>query len=165
MKTITVNSKKNGTHLILLDDEDYEYLSELKWYVFKSRHFLYAVTMIYNKETKRQKSHFLHRMVMKISEPGNRDKFIDHVDHNGFNCQKSNLRICTNRQNQMNKISRGRSKYLGVWYNRGSIVSKIRINKKQVTIGQGFKTEEEAARAYDEMAKIHHGEFANLNFK
>ena len=108
---------------------------------------------------------FMHREILGLLDSKKRTVFVDHEDYDTLNNQRFNLRKSSNAQNQMNKIPRGKSKYLGVWYNRGSIVSKIRINKKQVTIGQGFKTEEDAARAYDEMAKKHHGEFANLNFK
>lgn len=165
MKVILIKSPKHGDHECLVDDSDFDYLNQFKWYIFKSRHFVYAIRMDYNRETKKSKIIFMHREIMGLLDSKKRSVFVDHEDHNTLNNQRYNLRNSSNAQNQMNKIPRGKSKYLGVWYNRGSIVSKIRINKKQVTVGQGFKTEEDAARAYDEMAKKHHGEFANLNFK
>lgn len=98
----------------------------------------------------------------------------------GLNCQKYNLRFCSNYQNQCNKKGRGKSKYLGVtiaihgdayyvdgvrYYTekREKYVAAIRKNGKRHYIGQ-FNVEEDAARAYDKMAKEFHGEFARINF-
>lgn len=77
--------------------------------------------------------------------------------------------MCTIRQNAFNKSAWGKSKYKGVTIKTGlngkdQIVSTIRIDGKIKYLGT-FKTEEDAARSYDSMAKIVQGEFANLNFK
>lgn len=65
-----------------------------------------------------------------------------------------------------NRHPRGVSKYLGVsWYRKSSRWrAAIHYEGTVHHIGY-FKVEEDAARAYDESAKKHHGEFANLNFK
>lgn len=94
---------------------------------------------------------------------------VDHIDHNGLNNQKSNLRNCTHRQNAMNNSSRGSSKYLGVSIvgrgrQKGMISAEIKMNYRKIHIGV-FSTEIEAAKAYDKKAKELFGEFANLNFK
>jgi hypothetical protein len=97
---------------------------------------------------------------------------VDHIDHNGLHNTEENMRNCTNQQNCMNRTTFGKSVYKGVSFDvrkRGEkivtyIEAKIKLDGKQIRIGR-FKTEEEAAHAYDEKAKELHGEFANLNFK
>lgn len=93
---------------------------------------------------------------------------VDHVNGNGLDNRRCNLRVCTPQQNAFNsKPVRGsRSKFKGVKYNtacKNKWTARIRINGKQVDIGR-FETEEEAARAYDKVAKEVQGDFAWLNF-
>lgn len=90
---------------------------------------------------------------------------VDHKDRDTTNDRIENLRPATRGENQRNRTSskNSRSKYLGVVCDRNKYwLCRICINGKTKHIGC-FKTEEEAALAYNEMAKIHHGEFANLN--
>lgn len=151
MKEIKLTQDK----VALVDDADYDYLNQFKWYVTKGPKTFYAGRdLVIDGVTRRLK---MHRIIM--STPCG--LVTDHIDHNGLNNQRSNLRNCTKSQNQRNKTPIGSSKYLGV---NICIRATIRINNKNVNIGS-FKTEEEAARAYDKMAKIHFGEYANLNFK
>jgi len=148
----------------LVDDEDYEYLNQWKWYACICDGIYYA------RRTSNKKKIFMHRQLLN-AEKGIE---IDHMDHNGLNNQRANLRSCTSSQNKRNKSPLGRSKYLGVEVNckkskSGDKVyyyfcARICDNYKKQYIGS-FKTEEEAARAYDKKAKEIHGEFANLNFK
>ena len=159
MKEIKLTQGK----VALVDDEDYEYLNQWKWCVTRDhKDNLYAKRSTYINKKKGSLS--MHRLIMNTPE----EKQVDHIDHNGLNNQKSNLRNCTHTQNCWNKIPCGKSKYLGVTiYNQKGkyyIKSAIRIDKKSIHIGQ-FKTEEEAALAYDNKAKEIFGEFANLNFK
>lgn len=92
---------------------------------------------------------------------------IDHIDGDKLNNRLDNLRLCTPSQNMCNLPPRKNksSAYKGVYYSkRDSIYGvSITINNKRLHVGN-FKTELEAARAYDEKAKELHGEFARLNF-
>ncbi len=164
------NPKNKGKYFTQVDDEDYDELMKFKW----SIHFAgkakikYAVRTIYGKKT----GVSMHRQLLKVTDP---KILVDHADLDGLNNQKYNLRIATRSQNNANKnpSKNGTSKYLGVCihYNRprkdGSISFKyyasIRKDKKKKYLGV-FDSEENAALAYDEAAKIMHGEFANLNF-
>jgi hypothetical protein len=94
---------------------------------------------------------------------------IDHIDHNGLNCLESNMRNCTHQENRCNNTPHGKSKYLGVYYLRirnkyEYITAGIYFNYKRIHLGY-FKSEIEAAKAYDKKALELYGEFANLNFK
>ena len=106
----------------------------------------------------------MHRKILGII--GKIEFHADHINNNGLDNRKNNLRSCTSGQNQMNKRkwSGCSSKYKGVcWHKR---IKKwgvsIQKNREPTHVGY-FNTESEAALAYNEKAKELFGEFANLN--
>jgi hypothetical protein len=92
---------------------------------------------------------------------------IDHMDGDGLNNRRDNLRPCTNQQNSFNrkKTAKASSIYKGVrWHNRDRRwIVEVTHNSKRREVGR-FKSEEDAARAYDFEANKLFGEFARLNF-
>lgn len=89
---------------------------------------------------------------------------VDHIDRNGLNNTRLNLRAATPWQNSCNAGSRGgTSKFVGVHFYKGYWVAQIRHKRKLRTVGH-FKTEHEAAVAYDEECFRLRGRFACLNF-
>lgn len=164
---ITVNSKTYGKHEILIDREDFSFLKQYKWHLWKGRtcNTLYARTNIKKPNNKRTVE-YMHRIIMEYRKFDIREKSIDHIDGNGLNNIKRNLRTCTNKQNQQNRFSRkGRSKYKGIYYHKHSKKWMVRVkyNGKVKFLGY-FDNEIEAAKIYDNHAKELFGEFANLNF-
>jgi hypothetical protein len=143
-----------------VDDEDYDRINQFRWYAktFKTAHSYYAARN--ERDGKRQNTILLHRFI--INAP--KGMQVDHRDHNGLNCQRRNIRICTLRQNSMNQRCHSKSGYKGVYVNNKGIIGQISVNGKQIHLGL-FKTFIEAAHAYDDAAKIYFGEFAYLNFK
>lgn len=144
-----------------VDDEDFEHLNQWKWFVQIDKNTCYARLSI--NKNKKWTHHMMHRMIMNAPK----HLQVDHIDKNGLNNQRSNLRLCTASQNGSNRISLGRSKYLGVNFycdkkGKEYIRAAIKSNGKQIYIGT-FKTEEDAAMAYNKAALKYHGEFANLN--
>jgi hypothetical protein len=107
-------------------------------------------------------------MQRQILQPPD-DLVVDHINHNGLDNRKANLRLATCAQNSYNRKQfrkRQTSKYTGVsWIKQ---IKKWRViicyKRKNIHIGY-FKDEKQAAKAYDKAAKQYHGEFASLNFK
>lgn len=156
MKEIKLTQGK----VALVDDEDFEYLNKWKWGVIKSGEKNFRARRIYGTKNN-QKCVYMHRLLIKT--PLNLE--CDHIDHNGLNNQKLNLRNCTHQQNQRNRRYAGKTTGLkGVILAEGKyITSRIVVNRKQIRLGI-FKTLEEAGEAYDMAALKYFNEFANLNF-
>jgi hypothetical protein len=157
MKTINLSQGL----VALVDDEDYDFLMQWKWTASYASGIFYALR---NTPRPNRKTLMMHRIIMNPP----RNKQIDHIDHNGLNNQRSNLRECNPSQNAGNRSKYGKNKYHGVRLDYRTygvyIKANIKINGKLVHLGN-FKTEEVAAKAYDMAAKKHFGEFATLNFK
>lgn len=145
----------------IVDDEDYEWLSQHGWHTTKDRKTYYAVRWSSKKGGRRNHRIWMHREIMKPLA----NMQIDHVNHNGLDNRKKNLRICTHSDNQHNrKPQPGKSsKHKGVtWHQKGWQVA-ITHNGKSIYIGR-FHNELEAAKAYDAKAKELFGGFAKTNF-
>jgi len=91
---------------------------------------------------------------------------VDHIDHNGLNNTRRNLRICTKEQNARNqRPQKGRSsQFKGVCWHKGERkwYSRIQNDGRQQSLGL-FDDERDAARARDAAALALHGEYASLN--
>jgi len=142
----------------IVDGEDYDRLRRYKWRVYNGGQTCYAI------RTEGQTTVRMHRQIMVAPK----SLLVDHIDHNGLNNRRSNLRVCTNSQNQHNQRIRlgGRSKYKGVvWHHRDRCwVAQIRINGRRLYLGC-FDNEVDGAIAYDRKAIELFGEFAHVNFR
>ncbi len=159
MKEIPLTQRK----VSLVDDKYFEWLSKFKWYALKDANTFYV------RRRNKNKSDIMHRIIVEehIGRKLKPEEHIDHEDHNGLNNQINNLRVCTHRQNNMNreKLANCSSQYKGVSWNKymKKWHALIQIEKKRKHLGY-FNNEIEAAKAYDQSASEHFGEFANLNF-
>lgn len=168
MKIINWSSKKLGTHQILLDDEDFEKFGWYSWTVEKPTNgSTFYAKRKYTYALNKRKSVALHRAILGITDP---TIFIDHIDGNGLNNQKSNLRIATHQQNTQNagKQKNNTTGYKGVFKikNTNSYKTSIYIRengKRRLVFQKQFLSAIEAAKAYNQAVIIHHGEFAYQN--
>jgi len=102
----------------------------------------------------------MHRLIMRPR----RGYVVDHIDGNGLNNRRCNLRVCTRRQNQANRgPCGGSSQFVGVSRERDKWRAEIHYRGKHIYIGI-FTDEAEAAKARDRKAYELHGEYAYLNF-
>jgi hypothetical protein len=91
---------------------------------------------------------------------------IDHINGDGLDNRKENLRICTHSQNHFNsnKYLITSSIYKGVTkVENGKWIAHLSINKKHIYIGI-YKRETDAAVAYDNAARKYFKDFARVNF-
>lgn len=200
MATITIK-RKNQIFQITLDQEDYDKVIELgKWYISNpgKSNLFYAEKKLTIKQFEKlneertasglnpikKRTILMHRYILDLAcDDTYTDQVVDHIDGNGLNNVKSNLRLCNRSENSCNKRLRSNSQtgYRGVNKKKETQYikkdgTKIKYNvkkpwlayitpkgKKRITIGY-FENIEEAAKAYDEKAKELFGEFAKLNF-
>lgn len=153
MKTIPLTQGQ----VALVDDEDYEFLIGFRWFAYFNSYNWYAV----KKNSKR-----MHRLIMERIKPGFKGE-IDHIDGNGLNNQRSNLRIATHSQNLANKgpQENNTSGYKGVSWDKEKQKWRAQIQYRGVISFLGyFDSEIKAAITYDYAALRLFGEFARTNF-
>lgn len=141
---------------IQVDAVDLPLLAPFTWYrqASKATHYLW-------RRDRDGRKVYLHRAIMNAR----RSERIDHINGDGLDNRRENLRKCTNAQNMYNmRRGRGRSQYKGVaWFKRDSCWrAYICQNYKQRHLGY-FTTEWEAAEAYNAAARALFGRFARLN--
>jgi hypothetical protein len=159
IKIDIIGRKHKG--IVLIDDEDYDLVKDHKWKLLEGKNTYYVI----NKNRQ-----LMHRLIYeKYNAVENSSYVIDHIDHDGLNNQKYNLRACSHRENSRNistNTQRGISsfsKYKGVYKSFDKFKSLITVDYVKIYLGI-FSNEIDAALAYDNAARKYHGEFACLNF-
>jgi hypothetical protein len=140
----------------LVDDDDFDSLNKHRWHAHRCKKTFYAERKI------KQSTTGMHRVIMET--PGGME--IDHIDGNGLNNQKSNLRHCTHSQNNMNgrKHKSNTTEFKGVFMQKRTRKWKAQIGYNHATKYLGcYDTAIEAAIAYNNAAVKYFGEFAKLN--
>ena len=129
----------------LVDDEYYEWLNQWKWHAIKTRRKSYYVRRV-SPIKDEYPFIWMHRLIMDPPK----DMQIDHIDGNGLNNCRSNLKVVTPRENSQNLHIPIRSRYPGVILDdrTGRWVAQIKIIRKKNYLGT-FDNEKEAAKAYD----------------
>jgi len=144
---------KNGNYAIV-DEKDFEKISKYKWNENSSP----KSKKIYARNSK---VGYMHRLIMDAKK----ENKIDHINGNGLDNRKNNLRLATHQQNNFNKTPYTNNKigYKGVRKDGNRYIATITYNGKTEYISSRL-TPEEAAKDYDKKALAYFGEFAYLNF-
>jgi hypothetical protein len=149
----------------MVDDEDYEHLNQFKWYAQSGKRGTFYAARHAPSGPKKHDLIFMHRAILGLSP----EQFGDHINGDGLDNQRHNLRPATRSQNARNakkRIDGLTSPYKGVsWTTRERRWRAVIQSPPKKYCDLGFyRSEEEAARAYDVAADIIFGEFARLNF-
>jgi len=146
----------------IVDPEDFERLNKYKWYAARDTRTFYAHRK--KRVGKKYVSIGMHRQILNPPD----HLMVDHINHNGLDNRKANLRLATSAQNSYNRrqVRKDKSsKYIGVswreWTKKWAVI--ICYKRKNIIIGY-FEDEIQAAKEYDKAAKKYHKEFASLNF-
>ena len=149
---ILYNNQCEEVARALIDLDDIDKVKNCKWYMSNG----YVVHRIKNKQIR------LHRIIMNPND----DMVVDHINHNPLDNRKSNLRICTLQQNNMNKTiqSNNTSGTTGVFWDKQTNKWRagIKINQKKINLGR-FNTKEEAIQKRKQAEIEYFGEYRNDN--
>lgn len=157
MKEIPLTQGK----VALVDDEDFELVNQFKYFTFDSRGKNYAKTR-YKEPNGPWRSFLMHRLI--LNPPSGAQ--VDHIDGDGLNNQRGNLRLCSVAENSRNrKPMYASSRYKGVSWSKEKKKwsAHICVDGLHINLGAYVK-EEDAAMVYDQAAHKSFGEFAYLNF-
>lgn len=148
----------------LVDDEDFERLNRYNWACAPNTHnCYYAIRTVGTRKSGTKTTLSMHRQILKTK----RDVQIDHIDGNGLNNTKANLRICSTQTNAFNRPKpkvKSTSRYKGVLQRKGSSnwTARIKYNNKSIELGN-YPDERIAAAVYNYAAELMFGEFARGN--
>ena len=186
MKKLIIESKTHGTKEVLLDESDYEFVTNVPWswyirrYKYKDKEKWYGEAKLTESQALKYKELFpdryitpsgalmMHQFIMNSPK----GMHIDHINHDGLDNRRENIRICTPSENAQNKRKRvdSISGYKGVYQYAEKYKLKKRFRahvqpkgQKRICLGH-YLTAEEAAKAYDKKAKELFGDYAELNF-
>lgn len=167
--TMTKEIKLSKGFVAIVDDTDYDFLMQWKWYAqYNTQNKKYYAARRYKVDepeyTEDRKGNvWMHRVILGIQ--GNNALIGDHIDLDTLNNTRSNLRITDRVGNGRNRgiLSNNKSGYKGVSYFKrdGIWTANIRVNKKLIFLGR-FKNPEDAHKAYCDAALEYFGEFARF---
>jgi hypothetical protein len=144
----------------LVDDQDYPTLSAYRWFLLKASHLSYAITS--TKVDGKRGTALMHRLIM--SPP--KGTFIDHINRNGLDNRRENLRPASPSENIHNcrRYVTSKSRFKGVRTNPkdGKYEARLKVNGKRIWLGR-YISDVDAAIAYDLAAIRFFGEYALTN--
>lgn len=138
----------------IVDDQDFEFLSQWSWCAHRKTNTTYAVRSIYQSGS--WETLYMHTALTGYA-------YVDHKNGNGLDNRRTNLRESSPLSNNHNRRPDHGHQYKGVTPVRGRWRARILIDGKRVSLGT-FDSVEDAARAYDREAFRQDPEFAYLNF-
>lgn len=149
-----------GPHIVLIDEEDAALVSQYRWYVTCAGSRKNPSSLLYVRGYLPGCSAGPHTPLHALLTG---QRLTDHVNHDGLDNRRENLRPASQQQNMWNRRSfHGQSRYKGVIRRRGRWAAQIKRSGQYFYLGL-FDSEEAAAQAYDSAARDLFGVFATLN--
>jgi hypothetical protein len=155
----------------LVDNEDFEWLNQWKW-LFDGKCAARAEHIKGTGRWPNQKyKHIqMHRTILEKYNLLKDNLETDHINRNPLDNQKKNLRMVTHIENSINRglPKNNSSGFKGVTFDKDTTnrykkwKAHIKLNNKHINLGR-FLTKEEAALAYNKIAKNNFGEYCYLN--
>lgn len=149
-------------YVAIIDDDDFALISRWKWQAAKRGKQIYATTDVGESRSDKRKL-YMHRVILDAPE----NLTVDHINGNGLDNRRENLRLATRQQNVVNRHrtrQNPHSQYRGVFLasNKRTWFAQIVSGGKSIYLGT-FPTQFEAAQAYNEASVRHHGEYGYTN--
>ena len=141
----------------IIDAKYYPLARNYRWRPLKSHKTFYAISSPLKKGI--SKTVRLHRLILNVTNPKIQ---ADHIDRNGLNNRRNNLRTCTPHENNWNRYSVSKSGFRGVVFCHGIWKASITVYGLKIKLGR-FQDPVSAALRYNVAAKKHFGKFAVLN--
>jgi hypothetical protein len=145
-----------------IDACDVHLVDGVNWAALVSNHRDGRPRTVYAQRIVARRGVFMHRVIMQISS----DLQVDHIDGNGLNNQRDNIRAVTPSQNSQNQRIKANNKsgIKGVRWDkiRCKWVAEIGVNRKGVHLGR-FDAKEDAASAYATASARIHGNFGRTS--
>jgi len=157
--------KLDNNEFALVDIEDVKEVKNYKWYITKKYKVKYAIARVRVSEGGKEirKHILLHRLIMNAPK----GSMMDHINGNGLDCRKTNLRFVTHQENMQNfHARRGKSEYRGVDFFKPTNKWRARMrygNRERKNLGY-FDNQEDAALAYDKAIIKYRKTIIGLNF-
>jgi hypothetical protein len=154
MKLLGSHARSKNAYVIFSKSTDY--LANYSWYMNKSGYpFSYDLNGI-----------TMHKYLFMKQGIDTNSMVIDHINHDRLDNRLENLRLCTQKENSYNrsKSSNSKNQYKGIIKNKDGTFNAVATKDGKRYVLKGFKTEVDAAKAYDMIAEELFGQFAGKNF-
>lgn len=159
MRTVPLGGKKAAGRVAVVDDEDYDLVMQYRWWAWERAQGERRPYGPYAQGGPAGHRVYMHTLITGYART-------DHVNHNGLDNRRSNLRDASVAQNNHNQRPRrtGSSSYKGVTWHRGAHKwqASIKVDGRTTYLGL-FASEKDAALAYDQAALRAYGEYAFIN--
>jgi hypothetical protein len=159
---LIIDSEKYGQKVVYFDEEYLPLVRAFRWVLSKEGKVFYASARKWIPLEKRSLTIKMHLLIL----PCPAGMKTDHINGNGLDNRRNNLRTASNQQNLMNRGANknNTSSFKGVtWHKRASKwMAQLMFNREHKHGGL-FDDPIEAAKAYNKLALQYHGEFAKLN--